>query len=116
MITSEQVPSLLQHEIPILADKEYPSKAYLRIYAVINYFSDYTVLMIEKKDTYMTGKCLTLAEKLYREGDGLVKLLIKNSFVYHLIRNVLSGQNLPDKYDVSAAHFILLFKKLKTEL
>jgi hypothetical protein len=113
MITSEQVPALLQNEIPTLANKEYPSKTYLKIYAAINYFSDYTLLMIEKKDKNMIDKCLALAEKLYKEGDGMVKLLIKNSFVYHLIKNVL-GQSQPHKEDLSASHFILFFKELKS--
>ena len=116
MITSEQVPSLLQHEIPTLANKEYPSKTYLKIYAAINYFSDYTILVVEKKDKPMIDKCLVLAEKLYKEGDAIVKLLIKNSFVYHLVKNILSGQNQPHEKDLSASHFFLFFKELKGEL
>ncbi|MET0637131.1 MAG: hypothetical protein ABWZ25_13965 [Chitinophagaceae bacterium] len=82
MITQFEAGPFLRHEIPILADKTYPSKVSLDIYASINYFSDYTKQVVQQHDHYTAFYCFILADKLLREGDRLVQLLIENVFVY----------------------------------
>ncbi len=82
MITQYEVPSLLKEEIPQLAGKMYLSKVSLQIYSSINYFSDYTKHAVEDHNFNLARKCFALAEKLYREGDRLVRLLIETSFIY----------------------------------
>jgi hypothetical protein len=82
MISQYEVPSLLKQEMPHLAGKLYPSKVSLQIYSSINYFSDYTKHAEEEHNFNLARKCFALAEKLYREGDRLVQLLIETSFIY----------------------------------
>jgi hypothetical protein len=82
MITQYEVTSLLKDTIPQLAGKTYPAKVSLQIYSSINYLSDYTKHVVEEHNFNLARKCFALAEKLYREGDRLVRLLIENSFIY----------------------------------
>jgi hypothetical protein len=82
MITQYEVPTLLKEEIPQLAGKMYSSKVSLQIYSSINYFSDYTRHAVAEHNFTIAKKCFAIAEKLYREGDRLVRLLIENSFIY----------------------------------
>ena len=82
MITQYEVPGYLREQIPSLSSNPLPGRASLEIYACINSFSDYTRQAVQEHDLGLAGKCFALAEKLYREGDNLVKLLIENSFLY----------------------------------
>lgn len=82
MITQYEANSLLKEEIPQLAGKIYPSRISLEIYASMNYFSDYTKHAIEQHDFNVAKKCFALAEKLYRQGDRIVRLLVENIFVH----------------------------------
>lgn len=82
MISQYEVSSLLRKEIPQLAGNVYPSKVSLEVYASMNYFSDFTRGVIEIHDYNLAEKCFNLADKLYREGDSIVRLLIKKIFVH----------------------------------
>ena len=82
MITRYEVPSFLEREIPQMAGKIYHSKAFLDIFTAINFFSNYTKHAVKEHNFSMAKKCFSLAEKLYRHGDKLVRLLIENIFVY----------------------------------
>lgn len=82
MITQYEVYSLLTREIPQLAKKNYPCRASLQLYASINHFTDYTREVVQEHHFSRAKKCFALAEQLYQQGDGLVKLLIENSFVF----------------------------------
>lgn len=82
MITQYEVTPLLKKEIPQLAGKVYPSRISLEVYVSMNYFSDYTKHAVEEHNFNLAKKCFALAEKLYREGDRIVRLLIENIFVY----------------------------------
>jgi hypothetical protein len=90
MITQYEANSLLKEEFPQLAGKIYPSKISLEVYASMNYFSDYTRHAVEEHNFNLAKKCFVLAEKLYREGDRIVRLLIENIFVYSF-SNYLPG-------------------------
>lgn len=76
MITQYEVSHLLKDEIPQLEEKTYPAKLSLEIYAAMNYFTDYTRHAVKEHDLICARKCFALAEKLYRQGDKLVRLLI----------------------------------------
>ena len=82
MITQYEVSSVLREEIPQLTWKVYPSAISLEVYVSMNYFSDYTKHAVEEHDFNLAKKCFALAEKLYRQGDRIVRLLIENIFVY----------------------------------
>ena len=84
MITQYEVPGYLREQIPSLSSNPLPGRASLEIYAYMNSFSDYTRHAVQEHDLSMAGKCFALAEKLYKEGDNLVKLLIENSFLYSI--------------------------------
>lgn len=82
MITQYQVPSMLREEMPSMKVQPFPGRASLEIYASINSFTDYTRHAVQEHNLSLAGKCFAVAEKLYRNGDALVKLLIENSFIY----------------------------------
>lgn len=82
MITQYEVYSLLTTELPQLAEKNYPSRASLQMYAALNYFTDYTKHVVKDHNFGVARKCFAIAEKLYLQGDPLVRLIIENSFVY----------------------------------
>jgi len=81
MISQYELPSLLRKEIPALALKNYPRKISMEIYASIHYFIEYTGNAVQENNIMLAKKCFCLAEKLYRDGDRMVKLLIENSYI-----------------------------------
>ncbi len=83
MITHYEVHSLLQEEIPQLVSKDYPLDVSMEIYASINRFAEYTSNALSKHEYMKAKKCFAIAEKLYNNGDVIVRFLIENSFVYH---------------------------------
>lgn len=84
MINQYEIHALLKKEIPQLTLKNYPSRASLEVYACINAFTDYTKHAVEEHNYNQARKCFGLAEKLYQNGDSMVRLLIENSFIYSL--------------------------------
>ncbi len=84
MISQYEVPGLLRDEIPSFVTQAHPGRATLEIYASINDFTDYTRHAVEEHDFNLAKRCFALAEKLYGNGDRMVRLLIENSFVYSI--------------------------------
>ncbi len=82
MITQYEVYGLLQHQIPELGIKAYPSNISLEIYFSINCFADYTRHALERHHFHTAKKCLAIAENLYVNGDSTVRFLIENNFIY----------------------------------
>ena len=82
MITQYEVYALLQHEIPELTVKAYPSDVSLEIYFSISCFADYTKHALERHSFHTAKKCLAIAENLYVNGDSTVRFLIENNFVF----------------------------------
>lgn len=82
MITQYDVTPLLKKEIPQLVEKVYPARISLQVYVSMNYFSEYTKHAVEEHDFNLAKKCFALANKLYSEGDRMVRLLVENIFVY----------------------------------
>lgn len=81
MITQYEVAGLLNEEIPP-PPVTLPTKASLHAYAAIHALCDHTRKAMEEHDTALARKCFKLAEKLYRQGDNIVRLLVENCFVY----------------------------------
>ena len=82
MITQYEANTLLRQELPQLYGKIYPSRVSLQVYATFNYFSDYTIHAVQEHNFNVAKKCFILAERLFRHGDNLVRMLIENVFVY----------------------------------
>lgn len=82
MITRYEVPVLLKETIPGLSKNCTATKASLEIYVTMNSFTDYTRAAVEERNINLARRCFSMAEKLYKEGDGLVRMLIENCFVY----------------------------------
>ena len=84
MITQYEVPGLLQEAIPQMpATTQFHSvRLTTDIYTSINYFSAYTKHAVEAHNFSLARKCFAFAEKLYKQGDSLIRLLIENIFVY----------------------------------
>lgn len=89
MITQYEVYSFLAAGIPQLAEREYPSRPALQMFASVNYFTDYTRHMVEKQNFGQVKKCFKMAEDLYLDGDTTVRSLIENSFI-HPVFSVIS--------------------------
>jgi hypothetical protein len=82
MISQFEVGGLLRREIPSLASHYCPSKPSLEVYAFMNYFSDYTKAAIEQQELGTARRCFALADRLFRNGDRMVRSLIENVFVF----------------------------------
>lgn len=82
MITRYEAPVLLKSTLPGLEPSCIPTRASLEIYVAMNSFTDFTRHAVEDHNMNLAKRCFTIAEKLYREGDSLVRLLIENCFVY----------------------------------
>lgn len=84
MITQYDVARLLKEEIPQPGGIALPSKVSLQVYAAMNQLCDQTRKAVEEHNSAVARKCFKLAEKLYQQGDNVVRLLIENCFVYSL--------------------------------
>ena len=82
MIAQYEAGNLLRQEISQLSGKVYPSRISLEVYALMNYFSDYTKHAVEEHNFNTAKKCFALAERLFRQGDKIVRMLIENIFVF----------------------------------
>lgn len=105
MFTQLQIINLLRNELPRLAGAdcaELSSRTFASIHSSIHYLSDCTKNTIEQRHFEPARQCFALAERIYREGDMMVRLLIENVFVYATVwtkgRNITSlpGHIIPD--------------------
>lgn len=82
MITQYEIPYLLKAELPAISGNEYPARINMDIYKSVQYFSDFTRHAVQDHNFNLARKCFTLAEKLYRQGDNIVRNTIENTFVF----------------------------------
>ena len=82
MITQYDAVTMLKTAVPEIAFKNYPSSVSLEIYATVIYFTDHTKEALALHHFEEAKKCFQLAEKLYVHGDSIVRLLMKDSFIY----------------------------------
>lgn len=82
MITQYEVPIILDDELPLMKIRTYTTHLMVNIYRCIHDFAEYTRTAILEHHFTTVRKCFNLAEKLYSEGDKIVKMCIENIFVY----------------------------------
>jgi len=90
MITQYQASALLKKEIPGLFSIPHPSRLSLEIYTDMNYFSDFTCHALADHNYPVAKKCFSLADRLYRFGDNVVRMLIANNFMYSVTSVIAS--------------------------
>ena len=82
MITQYEIPYLLKAELPAISGNDYPARINMDMYKSVQYFSDFTRHAVQDHNFNLARKCFALAEKLYRQGDNLVRNTIENTFVF----------------------------------
>ncbi|WP_315820023.1 DUF7674 family protein [Paraflavitalea speifideaquila] len=82
MITQYEVPSLLKEELPTITSDNFPARLNMDVYKSMQCFSDYTKTAVLDHNFHLAKKCFSLAGKLYRQGDHMVKNVIENTFVF----------------------------------
>lgn len=81
MITTYELPEILGEQLPELRETHADLKPLLRVFASVNSFADLTCKAIETHHYLLAGRCFRLAERLYQNGDRIIRSLIKYSFV-----------------------------------
>ncbi len=82
MITQYEAPSIIRKEIPSLSWIIHPGRASMEVYASIQDLTDCARQSVEEHDLILARQCFELAERLYRQGDNVVRMLIENIFVF----------------------------------
>ncbi len=82
MITQYEVPSLLKAELPKITGDEYPARFTMDIYKSVQCFSEFTKAAVLGHNLTLARKCFAVAEKLYRQGDNIVRNTIENTFIF----------------------------------
>jgi hypothetical protein len=88
MITQYQIIGLLKQELPRMKGEAYFSqipRAFSSIHGSIHCLSGFTRSKLEMNHFQTASKCFALAEKIYVEGDVMVKILIERVFIETLI-------------------------------
>lgn len=82
MITQYEVPVLLKDELPNLETKTAPVHLSVNVYRSIHDFAEYTRNAVKEHHILIVKKCFNLAEKLYKQGDKIVRMCIENIYIY----------------------------------
>jgi hypothetical protein len=85
MITQYEVPFLLKKELPqmpVAANLVASRFITTDIYTSIGSFTIYTKHVVDDHQFSRAKKCFAVADKLYKQGDATVRLLIENIFVF----------------------------------
>lgn len=82
MITQYEIPGLIRTEIPSLAEVPHMCRQSMEIFASMHDLTDCARQSVQSHNYSLAKKCFSLAEKLYRHGDRVVKMMVENIFVY----------------------------------
>ena len=82
MITQYEVPGYLVELTSKFSTGDESGVTRTNIYKEIHQFTEYTRQAVEKNNYALAGKCFGLADKLYTDGDTVVKNAIENIFVF----------------------------------
>lgn len=82
MISQYEVPGLIQDEFPQLTSQLHTSKTALDVYKSVQCFAGFTKEAVKEHNFSLSKKCFKLAEKLYNNGDLILKSVIENNFIY----------------------------------
>lgn len=81
MITSYELPRILEQQIPEIPEVNKSLKPLLQLFSAINNFADLTGSAVREHHYLLAGRCFRLAERLYYNGDRIIRNLIQHSFV-----------------------------------
>jgi hypothetical protein len=81
MITSYELPGILEQHIPEAAVVNKQLKPLLQVFSAINNLSDLTASAVREHHYLLAGRCFRLAERFYAHGDRIIRNLIQYSFV-----------------------------------
>ena len=82
MITQYEVPGYLAQVLPPSTLKPQPGHISLDIYRELQQFTDYTKAAANGHNYSLVKKCFHLADKLYTNGDTVVRNSVENIFVF----------------------------------
>ena len=82
MITQYEVPDYLSHLMPAAMLQPKLGPITTSIYKDIQHLTNYTRQAVDKHNYTLAKRCFRLAEKLYNQGDVIVKNAIENIFVF----------------------------------
>ncbi len=81
MITSYELPDILEQQIPEIGETNRELKPLLQVFSAINNFADLTGSAVREHHYLLAGRCFRLAERFYHHGDRMIRNLIQHSFV-----------------------------------
>ncbi len=81
MITSYELPGMLEQHIPEVTAVNKQLKPLLQVFAAVNNLSDLTGNAVREHHYLLAGRCFRLAERFYAHGDRIIRNLIQYSFV-----------------------------------
>lgn len=81
MITSYELPGILEQQIPEIRKVNKNLKPLLQLFSAVNNFADLTGKAVREHHYLLAGRCFRLAETLYHNGDRIIRNLIQYSFV-----------------------------------
>ena len=84
MFTQYQVPALLEQGLPGFSLHPCLGQVTLNIYNDIQIFAEYTKHAVARRNYGLARKCFWIADRLYINGDRVVKNAIDNIFVFSL--------------------------------
>lgn len=84
MMTQFEVPAYITGKLPQLKPEIARNHHSADVYASIQALTDYTKRMALMHDFQIVKKCMTLVEKIYKEGTAAVKSAVENIFIFSL--------------------------------
>jgi hypothetical protein len=82
MITQYEVPRYLEQQLPVFSCQLQLAALKMNIYQELQHFTDYTKQAILQHNYALVKRCFRLADKLYMQGDSVVKSAIENTFIF----------------------------------
>jgi hypothetical protein len=84
MITQAEVIPIITRQFPMVATNGELSPRSIRLYPVLNNFTQYTKKAIRSHNRQEVDQCFSIAARLYHDGDQNVRSMIENTFVFCL--------------------------------
>ena len=81
MIHTFELPDILHDKLPEMSNDDARLKPLLRVFATINCFTDFTAKAVQEHHYLLAGRCFLLADMMYKNGDRIIRSLIKHSFI-----------------------------------
>jgi hypothetical protein len=82
MITQYEVPGYLAEVLPARALQPQICHLTMNIYKDLQQFTDYTRQAVDQHNYTLAKKCFRLADRLYTNGDRIVRNAVENIFVF----------------------------------